>query len=473
MEQYKKIISVLCVGGILAAAMTGCGNSTKTAKTASEHPISLTVWTYYNGDQLETFNSLVEKFNTTTGKEKGIQIESQSQGSVSDLEQNVMDAAQKKVGASEMPNIFSAYADTAYTLDQMGMVVDLGTYLTDEEKEKYISSYLEEGDFSGDGSIKIFPVAKCTEELFLNKTDWETFAGDGGVSDEDLQTVESLLAVAEKYYDWSGGKAFFGRDAMANYMLIGAKQLGCTLFEVKDGKMTLDFDKEVVRRLWDSYYVPFVKGWFAASGRFRSDDIKTGNILAYTGSTSSATFFPTQVMADDNISYDIEMKVLPSPVFEGGEAYAVQQGAGMVVTRGTEEEEAASMEFLKWFTELENNIAFSVGAGYLPVTVEANDMAEIKKNTKLTSSMEEILSEGVETVTNNTLYTSPAFKGGADARSILEYAMSDQAAKDREAVLGKLEKGISEEEAEAEFLSDAHFESWYESTLKKLQALEG
>lgn len=473
MEQYKKIISVLCVGGILAAAMTGCGNSTKTAKTASEHPISLTVWTYYNGDQLETFNSLVEKFNTTTGKEKGIQIESQSQGSVSDLEQNVMDAAQKKVGASEMPNIFSAYADTAYTLDQMGMVVDLGTYLTDEEKEKYISSYLEEGDFSGDGSIKIFPVAKCTEELFLNKTDWETFAGDCGVSDEDLQTVESLLEVAEKYYDWSGGKAFFGRDAMANYMLIGAKQLGCTLFEVKDGKMTLDFDKEVVRRLWDSYYVPFVKGWFAASGRFRSDDIKTGNILAYTGSTSSATFFPTQVMADDNISYDIEMKVLPSPVFEGGEAYAVQQGAGMVVTRGTGEEEAASMEFLKWFTELENNIAFSVGAGYLPVTVEANDMAEIKKNTKLTSSMEEILSEGVETVTNNTLYTSPAFKGGADARSILEYAMSDQAAKDREAVLGKLEKGISEEEAEAEFLSDAHFESWYESTLKKLQALEG
>ena len=145
----------------------------------------------------------------------------------------------------------------------------------------------------------------------------------------------------------------------------------------------------------------------------------------------------------------------------------------MVVTRGTEEEEAASMEFLKWFTELENNIAFSVGAGYLPVTVEANDMAEIKKNTKLTSSMEEILSEGVETVTNNTLYTSPAFKGGADARSILEYAMSDQAAKDREAVLGKLEKGICEEEAEAEFLSDAHFESWYESTLKKLQALEG
>ena len=71
MKQYKKIISVLCVGGILAASVTGCGNAAKTVKTASEEPILLTVWTYYNGDQLETFNSLVEKFNTTTGKEKG------------------------------------------------------------------------------------------------------------------------------------------------------------------------------------------------------------------------------------------------------------------------------------------------------------------------------------------------------------------------------------------------------------------
>ena len=57
----------------------------------------------------------------TTGREKGIRVESASQGSVSDLETNVMDAAQGKVGAAAMPNIFSAYADTAYALDQMGM----------------------------------------------------------------------------------------------------------------------------------------------------------------------------------------------------------------------------------------------------------------------------------------------------------------------------------------------------------------
>lgn len=40
---------------------------------------------------------------------------------------------------------------------------------------------------------------------------------------------------------------------MANYMLVGAKSLGCQIFEVKDGVRTLNFDKEVIRKLWDYY----------------------------------------------------------------------------------------------------------------------------------------------------------------------------------------------------------------------------
>lgn len=33
-------------------------------------------------------------------------------------------------------------------------------------------------------------------------------------------------------------RRLFGRDAMANYMLVGAQQLGDTIFAVKDGRMT-------------------------------------------------------------------------------------------------------------------------------------------------------------------------------------------------------------------------------------------
>ena len=94
-----------------------------------------------------------------------------------------------------------------------------------------------------------------------------------------MLTIECLLAVAERDYNWTDaqtatpddGKALFGRDAMANYLLIGAQELGCTIFEVDgDGRLTLHFDRDIIRKLWDSYYVPFIKGYFSAAGRFRS-----------------------------------------------------------------------------------------------------------------------------------------------------------------------------------------------------------
>lgn len=478
----KQVKSLLC--GLCAAALAlGCGGCSGSA--GSEVPAKVTdimVWTYYNGDQLESFTSLVDQFNETVGAQKGIKVSTESQGSVNDLETSVMDSAEGKVGAAAMPNIFSAYADTAYALDQMGMVVDLAPYLTEEEKAQFVEGYLSEGDFGEDDSIKIFPVAKSTELLFLNDTDWQAFADAADVRYEDLATMEGLTAAAEKYYNWTDaqtaapddGKALFGRDAMANYMLLGAQQLGDTIFAVKDGRMTVNFERDVARRLWDNYYVPFVRGWFAATGRFRSDDIKTGNVLAYVGSSSSATFFPTRVTNDANESHEISLKTLPAPQFEGGEAVAVQQGAGMVVTAAKEEEVEASVEFLKWFVRAENNIAFSVGSGYLPVTRKANDMQEIlASGLTLDDNMQQTLAVAVDTVNGNRLYTPHAFAGSNSARKVLEYGLSDLAAADRETVVQRIAEGQSAAEAEAEFLTDEYFEAWYQDICAKLAQYEG
>ena len=481
-KRIRAFVCLLCAAA-LAMSCAACGGTRKSTSAAGAAGVThITVWTYYNGDQLESFNALVDKFNETTGREKGIQVESDSQGSVNDLETNVMDAAQGKVGAAAMPNIFSAYADTAYALDQLGMVVDLSQYLTEDERAQYVQGYLDEGDFNGDGSMKIFPVAKSTELMFLNETDWEKFAQATGATCEDLSTIEGLVATAGAYYDWTDaqtpeaddGKALFGRDAMANYMLVGARQLGDTLFEVQDGKMTLNFEKDVARKLWDNYYVPFVKGWFAATGRFRSDDVKVGNVLAYVGSSSSATFFPTQVMVNDTESYDIDMTILPCPKFADGENVAVQQGAGMVVTTGTEEEINASVEFLKWFTQPENNISFSVGSGYLPVTTAANDMEAIKASgLELSEKMENILTNAVQSIKNNTLYTTSAFAGANDARNVLEYSLSDLATADRETVVERMAAGQPAADAEAEFLTDAYFDAWYQDICAALEQYAG
>lgn len=274
MNARRRILALLAGAAMLSCTFTSCS-------AQKQDPVTITIWTYYNGKQLESFNAEVKNFNDTVGKEKGITVESYSQGSVNDLEANVMNAAEGKVGADPLPNIFSAYADTAYALDQMGMVVNLKDYLSDEECAEYIDSYLAEGDFDNSGSIKIFPVAKSTEVLFLNDTDWQTFAAETGADYDDLSTIEGLVATAEKYYNWTDaqtpeandGRALFGRDAMANYMLIGAQELGCTIFQVDEtGKMALDFDRATADRETVEERLAEGQSLSAATADFLSDE---------------------------------------------------------------------------------------------------------------------------------------------------------------------------------------------------------
>lgn len=314
----------------------------------------------------------------------------------------------------------------------------------------------------------------------LNRTDWDKFAEATGASQDALQTIEGITQTAQSYYEWTDslteepddGKAFFGRDAMANYFLIGARQLGVEIFSIQDGQVVLNFDKAVVRKLWDNYYIPFVKGYFAASGRFRSDDIQTGNIVAFVGSSSGATFFPDKVILSDTESYDIEMKAMESPGFAEGEKIAVQQGAGMVVTNTDEAQIQAAVTFLKWFTEDERNIEFSLASGYLPVTKTANDLDKMKQ---YLSGEEEsalaIVEAALDTVNHNTLYTTKAFQNGTSARHILEHSMKDKATADRKTVEERLSAGQTLDEATAEFVSDDCFESWYQETKAELEKL--
>ena len=479
MRKRKIILSMTIAGALLCG---GCQTAKQgESKKNTDKPVEITVWHYYNGAQQKSFNSLVKTFNETKGKEAGIEVKASGLGTVSDLESNVLDAINGQVGAKEVPNIFAAYADTAYMIDQKEMAVDLSKYLTEDEIAEYMDSYIEEGRFSSEDSLKIFPVAKATEVFMLNKTDWDKFAEATGTDTEAFMTIEGLTETAEKYYEWTDslteepddGKALFGRDAFANFFIIGAKQLGTEIFSLKDGEPVLDFDKEVVRKIWDNYYVPYINGYFDASGKFRSDDIKTGNLISFVGSSAGATFFPDSVTLSDTDTYPIEMEVYECPQFQGGEKYAVQQGAGMVVLKADDEEVKASVEFLKWFTEEERNIEFSVESGYLPVKKSANNEEAIEKFTDKESSdkVKQIIKTSLQMVNGNTLYTTKAFEKGTDARNILEYSLPDKAAEDREQIKALIQSGMTRQEAVSQYDTDENFEEWYTQTKAELEKL--
>jgi multiple sugar transport system substrate-binding protein len=473
MNHIRKAAKYMCLTAAAAVLLTGCG---KKNPLDPDDPVSLTVWHYYNGSQQAAFDTLVESFNETVGQEKGIYVQSYSQGSVSDLETAVRDSISGKVGADEMPDIFSSYADTAYEVEQSGALADLSVYLDEEELERYVGSYIEEGRIASDGSLRIFPTAKSTEIMMVNMTDWEPFAAATGASLEDLKTIEGVVTTAQMYYEWTDartpdvngdGMAFYGRDAVANYFIIGMQQLGVEIFQVENGKLTLNIPKEELHRLWENYYIPMVKGYFGAYGSFRSDDVKTGDLLAYTGSTSSAMYFPDQVESDDG-SYAIDYIVMAAPIFEGGQNYAVQQGAGMVVSKSDEKHEYAAVEFLKWFTEADHNLQFGCVSGYLPVLKEANNAEKLDQviadqQLDVAPKTYDCLTMVFEELDHLTLYTNKSFANGSAARKVLEYHLTDKAAEDRAAVAAALEQGESLEDASAPYVTEEAFEEWYGS----------
>ncbi len=483
-----------CLGiGMLmsAALLTGCGGAKgsveatagkTTVKLDPNNPVSLTLWHYYNGAQQAAFDELLSEFNSTVGKDEGIYVEGYSQGSVSDLEKAVTESAAGKVGTQKLPDLFSTYADTAYAMEHQDKLVDLSQYFTAEELSEYVDSYMQEGYFDDDGALYLFPVAKSTEIMMLNKTDWDDFAEATGASLDDLSTTEGITAVAEAYYAWTDaqtpdvpddGRAFYGRDSMSNYFVIGMRQMGTDLFSVQDGEVNVQADKEKIRRLWDNYYVPYVKGYFDRAGKFRSDDVKTGEILAYTGSTASSMYFPDQVELSDGSSKAIDYLVLPAPLMEGGVNVRVQQGAGMAVTKSDAAHEYAACEFLRWFTQKENNLRFVCDAAYFPVrkdanTVEALNQVIQEKNITVDSKAYDSLTNVLEDMKDTSFYTSKCFANGYATRKILDYNLSDKAEADKAAIDEAVAAGADRAEATAVYLTDAVFDQWYEEFVQAL-----
>ena len=468
----RGLLSGVCL--IFVLVLSGCGREDYSKLLDRNSPVTITVWHYYNGIQQTQFDEMVEEFNNTVGSEQGIIVEAYSKNSVGELSDNVLASVNNDPGADERPNIFGTYAETAYQIDKMDMLVDLNKYLTEEEIAEYVEPYILEGSLGEEDTLKIFPTAKSTEIMILNLTDWRKFAEESGATYGDLSTWEGLVAVSEKYYDYTDGltpdvandgKAFFGRDAVANYMIVGAKQLGHEFAaQSEDGTVTVTLDKETVRKLWDHFYVPYVKGYFTAESRFRSDDAKIGSIIGLIGSTTGATYYPSEVTINDEYTYPIENVVLPVPNFEGCDPYVVQQGAGMSVLKSDEKTEYACVVFLKWFTEEERNIRFSVKSGYLPVKKEANNFEAITSvhgDSQISGMMQNTFRIAIDEINTYELYTSPPFDQSVTVRDYLGDTMENTAKEAHAAAQARIAAGEDRDIVWNEYTDDTAFEKWY------------
>lgn len=473
MNKLLRSVSLILIAVMLTLLCACAGENTA---LDSKKPVTVTLWHYYVGDNQTALEDLVSSFNTTVGIEKGVIIEPVALGSISELETRVTASAKKESGSDPMPDIFSCYPDVAYELDKLDVLFDLNAHFSEEERGEYLQGFLNDGIF--DDKLLVIPIVKSTELFYVNATTWREFcSSEGGeqYTDDSLSTWESIYETSRAFYEWSDaatpdtpwdGTAMMGIDTVANYIIVGNRQLGVEVIsKTEDGGEVL-IDLKVMRRLFDIYYKGHALGYMGAFSRFRSDDLKQNDLIAYVGSSSGAAYFPSEI-TDGNNKKAIDFLPIKYPVFEGGEEYAIQQGAGMCVSKSDAAHQEGAALFLKWLTKPENNISFATTTGYLPVHASAMDSELFTETLNAMSSgdkNDQIVAESykvvLEQLTEGEVYAAKPFEGSYSARFILQSSLESITAAGKERADELKAEGLSEAEILERLDVDARFDEW-------------
>ena len=400
----KKQIALLIVIIFLTTLISGCNDRDG---LDPNNPVTLTLWHNYGQQMGESIGALLNEFNTTVGADKGINIQISYVADSREINERLMMAVNNDPGAPSLPDIAVIYPRIGITLAEADLLMDLSTQFSAEELAVYVPSFIEEGKLGGD-TLYILPVAKSTEVLYLNSTIFNRFAEETGTQISQLTTFEGIIDVAARYYEWSGGKAFFYPENLFHIAMIGFEQLGDDF--ITDG--TLSLSSPTYQYIWDAYYPSAVKGGTAIFDNYGNYLMATGELVCLTGSSASVTFYPDTVTFADNTKEPLELDLLPYPVFEGGENISVQRGGGMCVFKTDSVREYAAGVFLKWFTDPEQNIRFTEQTGYMPVKETAfEDFRASDLNDIELMNVRKLYETLIFMHENFTFYVPPVFEG--------------------------------------------------------------
>lgn len=224
------ILSLALACGLLLDA--GC------VRSPSNQPTTITIWHVYGGQTDSPLNDLIDVFNNTVGVEEGIRVEVAMVSDNKNIHNGIIAAAAGEPGSPKLPDMFVSYPKTVLALPDQSILVDYRDYFTEDELAAFVPAFLEDGEV--DGHLVCLPVAKSTELLFVNKTDFDRFSAATGVTLDSLRTWEGLFDACCVYEEWtdsltpdieSDGKAFLAHDYHFDYFQVGIESLGTSFFD--------------------------------------------------------------------------------------------------------------------------------------------------------------------------------------------------------------------------------------------------
>lgn len=438
----RKIISVILTFAITAVCFSGCSDKTK---PDADNPVTLTMWHVYGSQTKSPLNDAIDEFNDTVGRENGVTVNVVSVTSSSAIDKALSASANGEPGAEDLPDLFTAYPRVAEIVGKDKLLC-WNNYFSEEELSAFRDDFISEGYF-GD-KLFMLPVAKSSEALFLNKTLFDRFSSETGISTDTLKTYDGFFEAAKLYYDWSDGQNFTQINDFYNYAYIGMKAYGGEF--IKDGKLNLN-DK-TFEQVWYPLSKTAIYGGICLDDGYAASRWKTVEIISNIGSTADILYQPEMVFYPDNTTENISSVSLPYPTFIEDKNSAVHRGGGLFAVKSDDERKNyGAYIFARWLTEKENNLRFVTSTGYLPVTDEAFTKLFADTSVAENESYRNLYDMMTGMMGSYKLYSLPVYDNASDIQSDFEqnvklvlksahnqYVERTANGEDKEAVLNEL-----------------------------------
>lgn len=387
----RKTIAVLAASIIL---LTGCGTKTDTtassmdasssavAKASQSGTVNLTFWHAMGGTNEGVVKEVVQNFNDTIGKEKGIEVTPVFQGSYQDLLKKVKAAVQAK-DTKNLPDIVQVPAsDTAYIKDVPSII--WAQSMIDKDPAFNIAD-LEPNtvsSFSFKGKLAGVPFANSTVLLYYNKN---MFKEAGLDPNKPPQTIDEMGQYAVKMTKRNGDQVTqWGLSVtpdqyhLSSWIGMQGGYIGNNKNGREDTMTQVEFDSTGTMK-------EFLTTWKKAveyGGIQTGPEVKTNEVFAagklgmFLNSTAGVKGTLTAV----GDKFEVGTAFLPKVHESDKGGVAVGGSALYLVDRGEPSNIDAAWEYMKYSTSPKTQFTWHTGTGYFPVNKKTYDLPEMKQH---------------------------------------------------------------------------------------------
>ena len=333
---------------------------------AQSEPVTVNFWhTGGSGALQEAVQIAVNKFNTTIGAEKGIRVVETYIGGYDDLSAKL----QLSIQANEQPQVaILANTMVGWYMDD-GVLADMAPYAQKDglDVSNIMAPFmLTMGNQNGE--LHSVPFFRSTPMLYYNKG----MADVAGLTPP--KTIEELEAFAKALYktDASGEVQVWGFECLKDFGYYNAAnlwQLGSSLFNV-DGTASPALEDGSMLKVLSDWRRWVDEGWCRPfdstdAGAKLQELFFQGKLASFWSSCGSL-----RNIMKGCANAGIELGVMPFTTYDASRPVSEIGGGnvGIIGKNNSEEQIAASWEFVKMLMSDEVVANTSMTTGYVPVT---------------------------------------------------------------------------------------------------------